>query len=141
MKIIDFLKSWSVSIFVIFVIIVWLLLMQFVFISIEVRMVSTFWYSHFIALAIWAITVRQISRNSGKIKTYLKMKYPRSKPFEFLFFTFLFISTGCLTFLVAFIDDITPLLLNNALYIFTLVFFYSGSITFGWLHYMKRIEG
>lgn len=141
MKIIGFLKSWSVSISIIFVVTVWYLLMQFVFLNVEIRMVSIFWYSYFFALAIWAIIARVISKNVEKIKTYLKMKYPRSKPFEYLFFTFLFISTGCLTFLVTFIHDVTHLLMNNALYIFTLVFFYSGAVVFGWFHYIKRVEG
>lgn len=141
MKIIDFIKSWSVSISVIFVVIIWYLLMQFVISSVEARMVSIFWYSYFFALAIWAIIARVISKNSEKIKTYLKIKYPQSKPFEYLFFVFLFISTGCLTFLVTFLRDITSLLLNNVLYTFALVFFYSGSIIFGWFHYMKKIEG
>jgi len=141
MKASDLLKSWSVSISVILVVVAWYLLMQFVVQSIEARMVSIFWYSYFIALGIWAIIARKISKNEEKIKSYLKIRYPQSKPFEYLFFTFLFISTGCLTFLVTFIRDITNLLLNNTLYTFTLVFFYSGAIVFGWFHYMKRIEG
>jgi len=115
--------------------------MQFVFFSIEIRIVSLFWYSYFIALAIWAIIARKISKNEDKLKSYLKSKYPQSRPFEYLFFIFLFISTGCLTLLVTFIRDISHLLASNALYTFTLVFFYSGAIVFGWFHYIKRIEG
>ena len=141
MKLPKFIKSWSVSISIILVVIAWYLLMQFIVTSIEARMVSIFWYSYFIALGIWAIIARTISKNEKQIKAYLIMNYPRGKPFEYLFFTFLFISTGCLTFLVTFLRDITDILLNTALYVFTLVFFYSGSIVFGWFHYMKRIEG
>ena len=136
-----FIKSWPVSISIILIVIVWYLLMQFIVTSIEARMVSIFWYSYFIALAIWAIIARIISKNERQIKAYLIMNYSGGKPFEYLFFTFLFISTGCLTFLVTFLHDITDVLLNNTLYVFTLVFFYSGAIVFGWFHYMSRIEG
>ncbi|MCK4995326.1 MAG: hypothetical protein KAH91_01815 [Thermoplasmatales archaeon] len=141
MKLPKFIKSWSVSISIILVVIAWYLLMQFIVTSIEARMVSIFWYSYFIALGIWAIIARIISKNERQIKAYLIMNYAGGRPFEYLFFTFLFISTGCLTFLVTFLRDITDILLNNALYVFTLVFFYSGAIVFGWFQYMKRIEG
>ncbi len=141
MKIINFLKFWSVSLSIILIVFIWYILMQFVFLSVEIRMVSIFWYSYFIALGIWAIIVRMLFKNEEKIKIYLKRNYPGGKPFEYLFFTFLFISTGCLTFLVTFIHDLTHLLLGNVLYIFTLVFFYAGSIVFGWFHYMRRMEG
>ena len=141
MKILKVIEPWSVAISIILVIIVWYLLMRFVFLDIASRMVSVFWYSYFIAMAIWAIFAKVVSKNEERIKNYLKKKYPKSKPFEYLFFVFLFISTACLSFLVMFIDDTTSLLINNTLYIFTLVFFYTGAIVFGWFHYLKRLEG
>ncbi len=141
MKIIKTIESWSVTISVLLIIIVWYLLMRFVFLSVEARIVSVFWYSYFIAIAIWAIFARAITKNKEKVKNYFKKNYPQSKPFEFLFFVFLFISTGCLSFLVIFIEDNVTLIINNSLYIFMLVFFYTGAIVFGWFHYLKRIEG
>jgi len=141
MRIVGVIKSWSLSISVIFIILAWYLLMQFVFISIEVRNVSLFWYSYFLAIAIWAIIAKKLSDHEKELVAFLKEKYPKSRPFEYLFFTFLFISTGCLTLLVTFINDVAQLLLNNLLYTFSLVFFYAGSIVLGWFHYMKRVEG
>ena len=141
MRIVSVIKSWSLSISVIFVILAWYLLMQFVFISVEVRNVSLFWYSYFFAIAIWAIIAKKLSDHEKDLIAFLKEKYPKSRPFEYLFFTFLFISTGCLTLLVTFINDVAQLLLNNLFYTFSLVFFYAGSIVLGWFHYMKRVEG
>ena len=141
MKIIDSIKSWSVTISVILIVIAWYLLMRFVFLSVEARTVSIFWYSYFFALAIWAIIARMLSRNEEKIKNYLKIRYPQSKPFEYLIFIFLFISTGCLSFVVILVQDNAVLLINNTLFILTLVFFYTGAVVFGWFHYLKRLEG
>lgn len=141
MRITDVLKSWSLSISVILIILVWYLLMQFVFVSVDVRNVSLFWYSYFFAIALWAIIARKLSRHEKELIAFLKERYPKSRPFEYLFFIFLFISTGCLTLLVTFINDIAELLLNNLLYTFSIVFFYAGSIVLGWFHYMRRIEG
>ncbi len=141
MRIVGIIKSWSLSISVIFVTLAWYLLMQFVFISVEVRNVSLFWYSYFFAIAIWAIIAKKLSDHEKDLIAFLKERYPKSRPFEYLFFTFLFISTGCLTLLVTFINDVAQLLLNNLFYTFSLVFFYAGSIVLGWFHYMKRVEG
>ncbi len=141
MKIIKTIEAWSLTISVLFIIVVWYFLMQYVFLTGETRNISLFWYSYFFALAVWAILGKKIIEHEEKIKLFLMMKYPGSRPFEYLFFIFLFTSTGCLTLLVAFIDDITRLLLNNLLYTFTLVFCYAGAVVFGWLHYMRRIEG
>ena len=141
MRIIDTLKSWSLSISVILITLAWYLLMQFVFISVDARNVSLFWYSYFFAIAIWAIIAKKLSDHEKDLTSFLKKRYPQSRPFEYLFFTFLFISTGCLTLLVTFIDDVAQLLLNNLFYTFSLVFFYAGSIVLGWFHYMRRIEG
>ena len=65
------------------------------------------------------IMARRLTLEGAQVKgVYEIMNYPGGKPFEYLFFTFLFISTGCLTFLVTFLRDITDILLNNALYVF-----------------------
>jgi hypothetical protein len=117
--------------------------MQFVFESVDAvdaQTVSTFWLSYFIALAIWLIIGKALADHAQQLKAFLKTNYPQSRPFEYLFFIFLFISTGCLA-LLATTDNITRLLLENVLYTFALVFFYAGAIMLGWFHYMKRIEG
>jgi len=141
MSLMQFIKKYSVSITVICVVLIWLILMQFVILSIEARLVSFFSYSYFIALSLWAIVWNQINNHEKQITTFLMYKYPGSRPFEYLFFIFLFTSTGVLTMLVTFIYDITQILLENFMFTFTLVFFYAGSITLGWFHYIKRIEG
>jgi len=141
MKLLDYLKSWSLTISILLIILIWYFLMQFVFLRVEARNVSLFWYSYFFALAIWAIVGKKTMEHEVDLKNFFKEKYPNSRPFEYLFFIFLFTSTGCLTLLVTFIDDITSLLLNNLLYTFFLTFFYAGSVVLGWLHYMRRIEG
>ena len=82
MKIIKAIESWSVTITVILVIIVWFLLMRFVLIGLEARMVGIFWYSYFVAIALWAILSRVVIKNEDKVKNYLKIKYPLSRPFE-----------------------------------------------------------
>ena len=141
MKIFDYIKSWSLTISILLIILIWYFLMQFVFLRVEQRNVSLFWYSYFFALAIWAILAKKILEHELDLRKFLEKKYPNSRPFEYLFFIFLFTSTGCLTLLVTFIDDITSLLLNNLLYTFFLTFCYAGSVVLGWLHYMRRIEG
>ena len=141
MKVTDIIKNWTLPLLIIVIVIIWYFLMQFVFRSVDARTVSIFWYSYFIAIAIWMLIGKVLSDHQKQITMFLQTKYPNSRPFEYLFFIFLFISTGCLSLLVTFIEDISTLLIDNVLYTFTLVFFYGGAIFLGWFHYMKRIEG
>ena len=134
-------QMWLLPISIISIVMIWYFLMQFVFRGVDARTVSLFWYSYFIAVAIWAIIGKSLADHENDLRTFLQTNYPKSRPFEYLFFIFLFISMGCLTLLVTFIDDIAQLLLDNVLYTFTLVFFYAGAVILGWFHYMKRIEG
>jgi hypothetical protein len=85
MNIIDHFKSWSLTITIILIIIIWYFLMQFIFSSGESRNVSLFWYSYFSAMALWAIIAKKTAEHEQELKAFLKNRYPGSRPFEFLF--------------------------------------------------------
>ncbi|GAG04582.1 unnamed protein product, partial [marine sediment metagenome] len=81
-----------------------------------------------------------IVENKQKIIEKLNEKKPGSKPFEYLFFIFLFIATYYVTIISSYINDDFDLI-NFLIHFSMISIFYTGSIICGWLHYIEIIVG
>lgn len=92
---------------------------------------------------VWLILGKIVVDKKEKLIAFFKQKKPGCKPFEYLFFVFLFGATYYLTFLAAFLVK-PEQIISNFLRTFLLSFFFVFFVTalaFGWFHYIKEIHG
>lgn len=133
-------KTWKIHIIFFIFVFIWSLLAYFVFTDPTDQWFLLLLYIIFLPSFIWLIVGKIIVENKQKIIKKLNEKKPGSKPFEYLFFIFLFIATYYVTIIASYINDDFDLI-NFLIHFSMISIFYTGSIICGWLHYVETIVG
>lgn len=134
------IKTWKIHLIFFIFVFIWFLLAYFVFTDPVDQWFLLLLYIIFLPSFIWLIVGKIIVENKQKIIKKLNEKKPGSKPFEYLFFIFLFIATYYVTIISSYINDDFDLI-NFLIHFSMISIFYTGSIICGWLHYIEIIVG
>jgi len=132
------IRTWWKHLFLIIFIMCWFLLTNYV-LSGELKFLFALGYAIVFPCLIWMVITTILISNKTLLIARFHRRKPGSKPFEYLFFTFLFIASYYVTYI--FSKDILSDVQHFLWIMLILWFVVFGAFSFGWLHYMERIEG
>ncbi len=138
MPIRQIIRNWWIHIVIIIFILSWYLLTNYGPFKADDKLLSVFIYAILFAGFIWLILARIIRQNETQIRTRLQVRMPGSRPFEYLFFIFLFLASFFVTVL-SIIQDYSDIK-QYIIYVFLISFFYVGALVIGWFNYIRLLH-
>ena len=125
---------------IIVLIIVWYFAVNYGCLSDINRILLVLLFGAVFPLGIFFLITQLFIMNKKRIMACIKRK-PGSKPFEYMFFIFLFLANYYIAWLILSVQDFEKLSLSNVLYTsFLLMLFFSAALSSGWLHYMESMH-